>query len=74
MKMSGNSSAAHGNQEIVTNDPILPNFGVAIGCEKPTLQLCRPKLLPLKTYSYMKMQLQMNNKINQPSTKSNDLS
>lgn len=43
----------------------LPTFGLAIAREKPILQLCKPKLLPLKTYSYMKMQIQTRNRIDQ---------
>lgn len=54
-------------------EPILPTFGLAIASERPSLQLCRPKLLPLKTYSYMRMQLQTKNRLDQQnSAKSND--
>lgn len=48
---------------------VLPSVGLAIACEEPTLQLCKPKLLPLKTYSYMKMQLQAKNKLDRENTK-----
>lgn len=56
----------------INNEPVLPNFGLAIAQEKPTLQLCKPKLLPLKTYSYMRMQIQAKNRLDQTS-KPNDI-
>lgn len=48
----------------VNIDPILPYFGLAVACERPNLQLCKPKLLPLKTYSYIRMQIQQDTKAN----------
>ena len=51
---------------IDNNGPILPNFGLAIACERPAMQLCKPKLLQLKTYSYIKMQIQAKNRLDQP--------
>lgn len=53
-------------------EPIVPTFGLAIASESPCLQLCKPKLLPLKTYSYIKMQLQAKNRLNQGTTTSTD--
>lgn len=49
-------------------EPALPTFGLAIACEKPNLQLCKPKLLPLKTYSYIRMQAQAKNRLDQELT------
>jgi hypothetical protein len=57
-------------QQGLTNQPVLPNFGLTIACEKPTLMICPPKLLPLKTYSYMRMQAI--NKIDQQLTNTKD--
>lgn len=50
-------------------EPVLPTFGLAISSEEPCLQLCKPKLLPLKTYSYIRMQIQEKNRLNQASLK-----
>lgn len=40
-----------------TIDPrnFLQRSGLSIAYEQPHLQLCKPKLLPLKTYSFIKM-------------------
>lgn len=53
------------NDDTIKTDiePILPPFGLAIAQEKPSLQLCKPKLLPLKTYSYLRMEIQARNKL-----------
>lgn len=53
-------------------DPILPNFGVTIASDQMSLQLCRPKLMPLKTYSYMRVQLQVRNRLEQSNIASNE--
>lgn len=44
-------------------EPILPNFGLTTADEQPKLMLCKPKLLPLKTYSYVRMQIQTKNQL-----------
>lgn len=44
-------------------EPIWPRFGLSIGTDGPSLQLCRPKLLPLKTFSYKSLQLQAQNRL-----------
>ena len=49
--------------KLFIDEAVLPNFGFAIACENPTLQLCKPKLLPLKTYTYMRMQSQARNRL-----------
>lgn len=36
-------------------EPVLPDVGLAIACDAASFQLCRPKLMPLKTYSFVKM-------------------
>lgn len=67
---SVNNSEKQQNQSAAfVSEPVLPNFGLMIACEKPTLQLCKPKLLPLKTYSYMKMQMHSANKIDRQTSK-----
>lgn len=54
-----------GEGKSINGEPVLPYFGLTIASEKPTLQLCKPKLLPLKTYSYMRMQIQAKNRLDQ---------
>lgn len=39
-------------------EPVWPCFGLSIGADGPSLKLCQPKLLPLKTYSYKTLQVQ----------------
>lgn len=56
------------NESATPLGPIIPIFGLAIASEQPTLQLCKPKLLPLKTYSFIRMQIQSKNKLNTETT------
>lgn len=71
-KMSDHSQEGDRAPKPIHIDPILPNFGVTIASDKMSLQLCRPKLLPLKTYSYMRAQLQVRNRLEQSNIVSND--
>lgn len=45
-------------------EPVLPNFGLAIGAEGLSLMLCKPKLLPIQSYSVMRMQILAKNQLN----------
>lgn len=53
-------------------EPVYPKFGFAIASEEPTMMLCKPKLLPIQSYSYIKMQLQAKNQINTESSRNTD--
>lgn len=53
-----------------TNETSLPKFGLPIACDKLGLMLCKPKLLPLQSYSFIRMQMQARHQIDEHTTKS----
>lgn len=60
-------------KEPSTNESSIPKFGLPIAIDKMSLMLCKPKLLPLQTYSYMRQQIQARNQLDrkQPTVKEN---
>lgn len=66
--MSAEMNKSQNDTDISLDGFILPCYGLAIASEKPSLQLCKPKLLPLKSYSFVRMQQQNMNRIEQTSS------
>lgn len=66
--------ADEGDKEAVSGEPnpdnetlALPQYGLPIANEEPNLMLCKPKILPLQTYSFMKLQIQARNNLDKES-------
>lgn len=63
--MASNEETKQPNEQdpINTNESRLPKYGLPIACDKLGLMLCKPKLLPLQSYSFMRMQMQARHQI-----------
>lgn len=61
------NNATYDDQKV---EPVLPDMGLAIAYDKAHFQLCKPKLMPLKTFSFVKMAQARNKANNVATTKS----